>query len=69
MRPGKTERESYRHDAAMLGDLSLALYFRPVVDDETRTGLAVAEQRLDAGQTARTEEAAVMDEAGTGESR
>ncbi|WP_180898032.1 FUSC family protein [Martelella soudanensis] len=69
MRPGKMEREGYRHDAALLGNLSLALYFRPGVDDETRTTLAVAEQRLDAGQTAGTEEAAVMDEAGTGESR
>ncbi|WP_018062752.1 FUSC family protein [Martelella mediterranea] len=69
MRPGKTERETYRRDAAMLEDLSLALYFRPVVDDETRSRLAVAERRIDAGETAATEETAGMEQAGTGESR
>lgn len=67
MRPGKTERETYRRDAAMLEDLSLALYFSPVVGDETRSRLAVAERRIDEGETATT--TAGMEQAETGESR
>ena len=69
MRPGKEERKAYRQDAAMLGDLSLALYFRPEVDHSTRAGLAVAERRLSEGEATAAEEIVAMDEAGTGESR